>query len=1122
MQAGPAGLTQVASQIGYSLQPADASNLAGALASLPGAVSDLAVAADEPDKILDLLQGIREVMASINTLDAIVAGFGARLLDYLLITYLQTNHPMVYSTLLLVGIFEETQMPATSTTLAFTLWQIHWEYAPRVFHLADLFSTVYGWGTAAFSNAPYRNIFESVEKACCAAGVPAFEKVDSAASGSPYLFVGFDTGTVEVGVRVIPLPAVPSGGTNAGLAIAPTASANLNKSIDLGAGWSLDATLSVSGDLNYGVMLTPTGVSFGAILAAASPASASLDADIGLAKVDVDGGKIVLFGPSSGTRVHADSISLSVGIHPGQGELEVGLSFKGLQLIVDTADADSFLQEVLGADQKAIDFGNSIVWSSKSGLHFDGSAGLHLEIPLHLSLAIADVNRIFLDVQVSEKGALLAVSIAGGVSLGPIEASVDKLGIRLRLGPPNLDGGAALGKLDLDFGFRPPDGLGLAIDAGPVSGGGYIEHDASKGEYSGVLELGVDIPVASLDIKVIGLLDTRLPGGQPGYSLLLIVTAQFPEIQLGLGFTLNGLGGLMGINRTMALEALQAAVKSHSLDDVLFPDDPVAHAPQILSEVGTIFPVAAGRYVFGPIVELGWGTPQIVQAEMGLILEVPEPIRLALLGQLRVGFPAVDDSVPDDLKIVLIKMEIVGTIDFSAKVLSVYGQIYDSKVSGYSLAGDLALMLTWGAPSSFAASIGGCNPKYQHLLPAGFPALNRVSIGMSQGGSSFSLQAYLAAASNSVQLGAEAVLHATIDVFTVNGNMGFDVLVGTKPSFHFDADIYGSVEILQGSSVFASLSIYVELTGPGPWHAHGIASFQILGVTVSKTFDVTMGNAAPQLPNPAVALLDLLAAAVADNRNWAAVLPPGADPGFSYTTPSPSGGAASSSSPQPLLVHPAGGVLFRQRIAPLETPLDMIDGAPLSDVSRAFISAVKANGNALTELVDVTDQFARGQFQNLSDDEKLSKPAYEPMPSGASFGRDDLSVPPNIAAAALTYDSYYIEDPALPATLFAIPASLQTPSAIVVAQFAQLGGAKAAASRRTGSAQFGASTSRGSFVLCPTGYVIADMATAASRSDLGGATTRIDAEARLATYLQGHPQEQGQLQVVPGYTGAGQ
>src|SRR5205085_3242250 len=143
-------------------------------------------------------------------------------------------------------------------------------------------------------------------------------------------------------------------------------------------------------------------------------------------------------------------------------------------------------------------------------------------------------------------------------------------------------------------------------DAVVVKGGGFLSFNDQEESYAGVLELAIEDVI---QIKAIGLLTTKMPDGSHGFSLLVILTAQFPAIQLGFGFALTGLGGLAGINRTIDTEALRSGVRNGTVSSIMFPDDPVANAPKIVSDVGAVFPPAVGRYVFGPMVELAWGTP---------------------------------------------------------------------------------------------------------------------------------------------------------------------------------------------------------------------------------------------------------------------------------------------------------------------------------------------------------------------------------------------------------------------------------------------------------------------------------------------------------------------------------
>jgi hypothetical protein len=147
----------------------------------------------------------------------------------------------------------------------------------------------------------------------------------------------------------------------------------------------------------------------------------------------------------------------------------------------------------------------------------------------------------------------LELSVALGVTLGPISASVDRVGMQGLLSFP--DSGGNLGAADLSIKFKPPNGLGISIDAGVLAGGGYLSFDPAKGQYAGVLDAAL---LDVIQIKIIGLLDTQNPDGSPGYSLLLIITFDFPPIQLSFGFTLTGVGGLVGVNRTTSKDGLHA------------------------------------------------------------------------------------------------------------------------------------------------------------------------------------------------------------------------------------------------------------------------------------------------------------------------------------------------------------------------------------------------------------------------------------------------------------------------------------------------------------------------------------------------------------------------------------
>ena len=88
-----------------------------------------------------------------------------------------------------------------------------------------------------------------------------------------------------------------------------------------------------------------------------------------------------------------------------------------------------------------------------------------------------------------------------------------------------------------------------------------------------------------------------MPDGSPGFALLILVTAEFVPIQLGFGFTLIGVGGLLALNRRLDTEALRVGVRTGALNSVLFPQDIIANITRIISDIKDIFPIADDHFV---------------------------------------------------------------------------------------------------------------------------------------------------------------------------------------------------------------------------------------------------------------------------------------------------------------------------------------------------------------------------------------------------------------------------------------------------------------------------------------------------------------------------------------------
>src|SRR6185436_3089306 len=117
------------------------------------------------------------------------------------------------------------------------------------------------------------------------------------------------------------------------------------------------------------------------------------------------------------------------------------------------------------------------------------------------------------------------------------------------------------------------------------------------------------------------LITTKMPDGSKGFSMLIIISAEFnPAFQLGYGFTLIGVGGLLGLNRTVLLQPLRDGVRTGAVNSIMFPQNVVQNAPRIISDLKAIFPPYEGKFLIGPMGKIGWGTPTLVSLSLGLII----------------------------------------------------------------------------------------------------------------------------------------------------------------------------------------------------------------------------------------------------------------------------------------------------------------------------------------------------------------------------------------------------------------------------------------------------------------------------------------------------------------------
>ena len=165
-------------------------------------------------------------------------------------------------------------------------------------------------------------------------------------------------------------------------------------------------------------------------------------------------------------------------------------------------------------------------------------------------------------------------------------------------------------------------------------------------------------------------------------------------------------------------------------------------------------------------------------------------------------------------------------------------------------------------------------------------------------------QAYFAVTSNTIQFGALVALYAAAYGFSIEGELGFDVLIQFVP-FHFIADFHASIQLKRGSRSLFKVSLVAALEGPRPLRVSGKASFEIFWCDFSVRFDKTLiEGEKPPLP-PAVDVLAQLTSALATPDAWSTVAAINRQHGVTLRQLKP--GA--------LVLDPLGNLMVKQAVA---------------------------------------------------------------------------------------------------------------------------------------------------------------------------------------------------------------
>jgi hypothetical protein len=1020
--------------------------LQAALGHLGAAVSGLSAAGDYLDKT-----GIK-------------AEFLPRLNGLLTVSRLGSASPWAFLVLQFFGVVSTRHYAADPGIyqLDHMRADFDWHALGRLFSdPVGLLEARYGWGTATFDGDGFvtnlsalveafgepvrlRTLPRRVEEQLAGVSVPEADS-QPATQLIASLLRGDEASGMDAGLSLFPLRASSPGAPDAGIAVCPYVHGAAQLKFPLTPRLALEFDSTVALDSGIALQFRPgRPVSLKAGLLGAGGVVDSLQgkALLRLLYAAPAGSRQTLLALPGGGLVEVESLSFAGGVEAAQGGLAPSFAARltGGRAVLGGAGADSFLASVLPAGGVELKFDLGLRWSGAQGFSFEGSAAAEVDLPLHLSLAGLRIDGLHVGLRPAADDLAVELSLAGGFGLGPLAASFDRLGALATLA--FHDGN--LGPVDLSLAFKPPSGIGLAVEAhGVLTGGGFLFHDPAQHLYAGVLQLSLH---ERITLTAFGLVATRMPDGSPGYSLVVFITAEdFRPIPLGLGFTLQGIGGMVAVHRTFDAEVLRAGLKNDTLGSLLFPRDPVANAPAIVRALASAFPARRGSYLLGILARIGWFTPTLVQLDLALILEFGARKRLLVLGRISSLLPSRDNDL------VRLNLDAMGVVDFDQGTAAIDAVLVDSRlVHKYALTGAMALRARWtaGPGSAFVLAVGGLNPHF--APPAGLPTLERIAIALSSGDNPrLTCEAYWALTANTVQFGARAQLHAAAYGFSVDGDIGYDVLLQIAP-LHFLAEFHASVQLKRGSSNLFKVALAGALEGPRPLRVSGKASFEILWCDFSVRFDKTLIDGEPPPPPLAVDVLAELQRALATAQSWTTLRPAGQPHGVALRKL-----AAGTA----LVLDPLGRLAVKQQVVPLNTgrDIELFGGAPVAG-ARRFRLAATLSGQP-QQAQPLRDSFAPAQFFDLSDDDKLAGPSFEEMDAGAVFGSQALAFDAaEVVGAPLQYEPIVLDALAQPHSAPPSPHSPTGPryvlGALQLRHHSASGAAARSPLRRTGLARF--------------------------------------------------------------------
>lgn len=643
---------------------------------------------------------------------------------------------------------------------------------------------------------------------------------------------------------------------------------------------------------------------------------------------------------------------LTLGYYGGIEDLELRMKLS----------ANSFFKMFL-KDDPTMKISTSLLYDMQNGLKIDGGAKFHLDFDISkLEIGPVKFDKLSVDLgnlsgSFGDLGMTLGSTFA--LDFSCLTMSFENLGISFDINFLKPDG--SLGDYDFSGSFKFPDGIGISIETPVVKGAGLISYDKSEGTLFSALSLEV---LKKFTVGCIIDADLGIKDGHYFSLVALISTSFSPGIPLGMGFSLNGVGGCLGLNRMYDADAVSGGVRSGVFGSVFFVDNVMNHLTEMKTAVKQFFPEKKKQFFLGVLCKICF--EPVVTCEFGLLIQAPNPMSIGIVGALKVRV--------GDTNLIKINVYFFGDIDFD-KGLRFDASIVDSEIVGLKLEGDMAFRLFWGGPyKGFGLSIGGFHPAYKPEEGLKFaPNMRRLSLSLNYDIVKIKLETYLAVTSNSFQIGAHLDLQVGWKKFGLIGYAGFDALFVFKP-FRFSFALEVGVAVMVGSAKLFSVDLALSVEGPAKWRVKGKAYFTVLFIPVKCDFSLAWGDSPKEERRATIAVWkEVLLPELLRDNNW-----------ITSSAEQNNDGKEKDENAM-LTLQPNDTFSFNQSAVPFDYPMDLCNDALPKDYTSfrlKKVSIIADNKEFSLETSCLNNDFAPSLYKELSNEERLSNPSYESVTSG--------------------------------------------------------------------------------------------------------------------------------------------